>query len=224
VSYGPFPVWLDQILLVFTTNPISMVVIRAPALRQRQCDRAVMADTLNAAEPLVRPALNALSMAVIWTRLLGDNCLCIPLCAIAVAAYSDFLIRPPPMDPLRVDLLSCRINSLSSLHRRPRRRHSNPPFLPAAKSPETIPLDVRLDRSNLPDLLHPLFTRPVHFISAQGNQRPHAIRWLVVSSHGRSSPHRGLRLASKRPRPVCRRSSQCASLLPCFRIWRYGSA
>src|ERR1700722_19747855 len=29
VSYGPFPVWLDQILLAFTNNPINMVVIRA---------------------------------------------------------------------------------------------------------------------------------------------------------------------------------------------------
>jgi len=92
--YGPFPVWVDQVFLAFTRDPITMT-----------CIRAVIFSTLTAIGLLwlsrvmrVTPWLAVIAMLSPWmwyySRELGDNGWNIPFTAISLAAYGSFLNRP----------------------------------------------------------------------------------------------------------------------------------
>jgi hypothetical protein len=91
VRYGPLAVWIDQFLLIFTHNPIHMLAVRA-----------VVAAALTAIAVYwlckslrFSPWLAVVVMLSPWlwfyARQLWDNSLCVPLSAMLVASYADFL-------------------------------------------------------------------------------------------------------------------------------------
>lgn len=89
--YGPLAIWLDQILLAFTHNPIVMIAIRAAAFSAITAAALYwLAKTLR-----VTPWLAVAIMLCPWlwffSRQLWDNSLCIPLSALLFAAYADFV-------------------------------------------------------------------------------------------------------------------------------------
>jgi hypothetical protein len=94
--YGPIAVWLDQIFLAFTHNPIHMVATRA-----------ALVSTLNAISLLwlcrtlrVSPWLAVAAMLSPWlyfySRQIWDNSLCIPVSALMLAGYADFILTRRP--------------------------------------------------------------------------------------------------------------------------------
>jgi Dolichyl-phosphate-mannose-protein mannosyltransferase len=91
VSYGPLPIWFYQLILGVTHDPIMMVRIHALLFS------GVTAIALFRLARTMRlsPWFAALSMFSPWlwqfNRMLWDNTFCIPLAAIAVAGYADFL-------------------------------------------------------------------------------------------------------------------------------------
>jgi hypothetical protein len=89
--YGPFPVWIYQILLEITHDPIAIVVMRALLFSGATAAALYwLTRTLG-----VTPWLAVVAMLSPWlffySRHLWDNSFCIPLSAVAVAAYGDFL-------------------------------------------------------------------------------------------------------------------------------------
>jgi len=92
-SYGPLPIWSDQILLALThNNLVAMVAIHALLF-----STIVAIAMLWLARSMgLSPWFAALSMFSPWlwrySRSLWDNNLLIPLAALAVAAYADFLL------------------------------------------------------------------------------------------------------------------------------------
>jgi hypothetical protein len=91
VHYGPLPVWIDQIFLGFTHDPITMIAIRTAAVA------AVNALALYCLAKSLRatPWLAVVVMLSPWlwlySRQLWDNSLCIPLSAMLLAAYANFI-------------------------------------------------------------------------------------------------------------------------------------
>ena len=93
VSYGPFPVWLDQIILIFTRNPIRMVVIQALLCGTANAIALLWLTRSMGISGWYAAAVDAFAVALdMGPALLGDNCLCIPLTAMAIAAYGDSLV------------------------------------------------------------------------------------------------------------------------------------
>jgi hypothetical protein len=89
--YGPAAVWLDQLFLAFTHNPIRMVTIRAGLVTAINAISIFwLCRTLR-----VSPWLAAAAMLSPWlyfyARQIWDNSLCIPISALMLAAYADFL-------------------------------------------------------------------------------------------------------------------------------------
>jgi hypothetical protein len=91
LPYGPFPIWFYQALLVFSHNPVAVV-----------CMRSLIFETTTAAALLwltrvmrLSPWYVPLSMLSPWlwlySREIWDNTFCIPLSALAVAGYGDFI-------------------------------------------------------------------------------------------------------------------------------------
>ena len=97
--YGPVPVWVYQLFLLITHDPILMVMMRA----------ILVGGTTAAAmywlsrSMKVTPWLAVVAMLSPWmwiySRQLWDNSFCIPLSAMAIAAYAGFLLtrRPWPL-------------------------------------------------------------------------------------------------------------------------------
>jgi len=91
VSYGPLPIWFYQLILGITHDPIVMVRIHAllfsgvTAIALFRLTRAMRLSPWFAALSIFSPWL--------WqfNRMLWDNTFCIPLAAITVAGYVDFL-------------------------------------------------------------------------------------------------------------------------------------
>jgi hypothetical protein len=91
LHYGPAPVWLYQLILAVTTDPISVVEIHALLL----ASLTALALTWLARSIGVTPWLTVIVMLSPWLwlyhRMLWDNTLCVPLSALALGAYTDFL-------------------------------------------------------------------------------------------------------------------------------------
>ena len=89
--YGPLPIWIDQLLLAFTHNLIVMLAWRA-AVFTALTALAVgwLARTLK-----LSPWFAVITMLSPWlwiySRSLWDSSLCIPISAMLLAAYADFL-------------------------------------------------------------------------------------------------------------------------------------
>jgi len=91
VAYGPLPLWIYQLLLSLTHNPIAIVSIRAALV-----SGSTAVALLWLARTMRLSAWYApLSMLSPWLWLLSrkpwDNSFCIPLSALAIAAYASFL-------------------------------------------------------------------------------------------------------------------------------------
>jgi hypothetical protein len=92
--YGPLPIWIYQMLLATTHNPIDLVIMRALLFSAS----TALALTWLARSMRLNLWFAVLSMLSPWlfnsSRALWDNTFCIPLAAVAVAAYGDFLKTP----------------------------------------------------------------------------------------------------------------------------------
>ena len=91
--YGPLPAWIYQIFFALTSEPQAMVPMRAML-----CAGGLVVALLWLAKIMeVTPWLVVMTMMSpwIWTysRTLWDNTFCIPLAALLLAAYADFLKR-----------------------------------------------------------------------------------------------------------------------------------
>jgi len=90
--YGPLPIWVYQVFLAMTHDPITMVVVRSllftgsTALALAWLARSMRLSLWYAPLSLLSPWL------WMYSRNLWDNSFGIPLAAIALAAYGDFLI------------------------------------------------------------------------------------------------------------------------------------
>jgi hypothetical protein len=94
VKYGPFAAWFYQISLGITHNAKFLVWIRTEVVASCTAIALLwLARTLR-----VSPWLAVMTMLSPWmwiySRQLWDNSFCIPLSAIAFAAYADFLNSP----------------------------------------------------------------------------------------------------------------------------------
>jgi hypothetical protein len=91
--YGPLPVWVYQVLLATTQNPVEMVRLHAALAG----GITALALAWLAATMGVSPWLAVVAMLSPWMwlydRQLWDNNFCIPLSAMTLAAYADFLDR-----------------------------------------------------------------------------------------------------------------------------------
>jgi hypothetical protein len=90
--YGPLPAWTDQLFLLFTRDPITMLAIRAFV-----CAAVSAIALLWLCRTLGwTPWLAVLTMCSPWlwiyARQLWDNDLGVPLCAMTLAPYADFLL------------------------------------------------------------------------------------------------------------------------------------
>jgi hypothetical protein len=89
--YGPLPVWIYQIFLAITHDPILMVVMRALICSSIT---AIALDWLLGTMGW-NPWLAVVTMLSPWlwhySRQLWDNSFCIPLSAMLIAAYADYL-------------------------------------------------------------------------------------------------------------------------------------
>ncbi|MGD0766996.1 MAG: hypothetical protein ABSB42_02105 [Tepidisphaeraceae bacterium] len=103
--YGPLAVWIDQIFLGFTRDPVLMLAIRAGgAAAINAVALAWLCRTLRFSSWL---GVCAMLSPWLWlyARQLWDNSLCIPLSAMMLAAYADFLLTRRAW-PLRLAVLS----------------------------------------------------------------------------------------------------------------------
>jgi hypothetical protein len=103
-QYGPLGVWIDQIFLGFTRDPVLMLAIRAGvAAAINAVALAWLCKTLRFSSWL---AVCTMLSPWLWlyARQLWDNSLCIPLSAMMLAAYADFLLTRRPW-PLRLAVL-----------------------------------------------------------------------------------------------------------------------
>ncbi len=92
VHYGPAPLWLYQLILAITTDPILVMEIHALLLASLTALALVwLARSMN-----ITPWLAVVMMfsPLLWLyhRRFWDISLCIPLSAMSIAAYADFLI------------------------------------------------------------------------------------------------------------------------------------
>ena len=94
VRYGPLAVWLDQVFLFFTHDPITMTAVRSVFFA------AMTGLTLLWLTRIlkVNPWLAVITMCSPWmlyySRELWDNSLSMPFCALSFVAYGRFLHRP----------------------------------------------------------------------------------------------------------------------------------
>lgn len=96
IRYGPLPIWIDQIFLAFTHDPIVMTAIRAVAVS------ALISLSLLWLTQLLRvsPWLAVVMMLSPWmwyySRQLWDNSLLVPLTALLFVSYGQFLQSKRP--------------------------------------------------------------------------------------------------------------------------------
>jgi hypothetical protein len=91
IRYGPLPVWIDQVFLSFTSNLLLMTVIRTVAVGGLTALALLWISQLLRVSPWL--AVAAMLSPWIWyySRQLWDNSLAIPLSALLLAAYGQFL-------------------------------------------------------------------------------------------------------------------------------------
>jgi hypothetical protein len=90
-TYGPLAIWIDQLFLAFTRDPVTMMAIRAGISAVLDAVALLwLCRTLG-----FTPWLAVLTMLSPWlwiyARQLWDNDLCVPLSAMMLAAYVGFL-------------------------------------------------------------------------------------------------------------------------------------
>jgi hypothetical protein len=91
IRYGPLPVWIDQVFLAFTSDLVVMSAIRAVVVA------GITAFCLLWLTQLLRvsPWLAVVTMCSPWmwyySRQLWDNSISVPLCALQLAAYGQFI-------------------------------------------------------------------------------------------------------------------------------------
>ena len=89
--YGPVAVWLDQIFLAFTHNPIWMVTIRAGLVTAINAISLFWLCRTLRVSPWLAVAAMLSPWLYFYARQIWDNSLCIPISALMLAAYADFL-------------------------------------------------------------------------------------------------------------------------------------
>jgi hypothetical protein len=89
--YGPIAVWLDQILLTITHNPIVMVAIRAGLVAAITAISLFWLCKTLRVSPWLAVAVMLSPWLYFYARQLWDNSLAIPVSALFLAAYADFL-------------------------------------------------------------------------------------------------------------------------------------
>lgn len=89
--YGPIAAWLDQIFLTFTHNPVTMVAIRAAGVSAITALALLWLCRTLRVSPWLAVAVMVSPWLYFYARQLWDNSLCIPISALMVAAYGDFL-------------------------------------------------------------------------------------------------------------------------------------
>jgi hypothetical protein len=91
VRYGPLPIWIDQVFLLFTRNLITMSAIRAVAVGGLTAVGLLWLSKLLKVSPWL--AVVTMFSPWIWyySRQLWDNSFCVPLCVLLLASYGQFL-------------------------------------------------------------------------------------------------------------------------------------
>jgi hypothetical protein len=89
---GPFAVWVYQIFLLMTHDPIVMVAVRAVLVSGSTAFGLAWLARSMRLSPWYAPLSMLSPWLWVYNRVLWDNSFGIPLAAIAVAAYADFLI------------------------------------------------------------------------------------------------------------------------------------
>jgi hypothetical protein len=102
--YGPLAVWINQIFLAFTHNPITMIAIRAAVVSVMNAIALYWLAKSIRATPWLAVAVMLSPWLWLYSRQLWDNSLCVPLSAILVAAYADFITTRRPWS-LRLAIL-----------------------------------------------------------------------------------------------------------------------
>lgn len=93
IAYGPVAIWIYQLLLLVSRNPVALVVLHAILLAGGTAVALFwLARTLRL-WPWFTLLLALSPYLWFYNRLLWDNSFNIPLCALAVAAYCAFLRR-----------------------------------------------------------------------------------------------------------------------------------
>lgn len=96
LRYGPLPTWIYQFFLLFTHDPVAIVVLRVMLV---SAVTAASLMWLSATLKLHRWFVVAMMLSpYLWfySRLIWDSNFAMPLCALATAAYADFLSRGRP--------------------------------------------------------------------------------------------------------------------------------
>jgi len=89
--YGPLAVWIDQIFLSFTHNPITMIAVRAAVVAVINALALYWLAKSLRATPWLAVAVMLSPWLWLYARQLWDNSLCVPLSAMLLAAYADFI-------------------------------------------------------------------------------------------------------------------------------------
>ncbi len=148
VHYGPLAIWLDQIFLAFTHNPIIMIAIRAAAFSAITAAALYwLAKTLRVT-PWLAVAVMLSPWLWLYSRQLWDNSLCIPLCAMLFAAYADFVLTHRPWSLRLAALVRHAPAADPSDGRRPHRRHRPAPGPFRIPFPLAIQMEHRGDPRN----------------------------------------------------------------------------
>jgi hypothetical protein len=93
VHYGPLAVWIDQIFLAFTHDPIVMVAVRAGVVAIVNALALFWLTKSLRVTPWLAVVIMLSPWLWIYCRQLWDNSLCVPLSAMLLAAYADFIVR-----------------------------------------------------------------------------------------------------------------------------------
>jgi hypothetical protein len=104
VHYGPLAVWIDQIFLAFTHIPTVMIAIRAAAVAAVNALALYWLAKSLRVTPWLAVAVMLSPWLWLYSRQLWDNSLCVPLSAMLLAAYADFIVTRRPWS-LRLAIL-----------------------------------------------------------------------------------------------------------------------
>jgi len=93
VAYGPLPTWIYQLLLVVTHDPVILTVIHAILLAAGTVLALFWLARVTRLWPPFAVVIALSPYVWFYDRQLWDNSFNIPICALVLAAYADFLAR-----------------------------------------------------------------------------------------------------------------------------------
>jgi len=108
LPYGPFPIWFYQALLIFSHNPVAVVSMRSLIFETTTAAALLWLTRVMRLSPWFVPLSMLSPWLWLYSREIWDNTFCIPLSALAVAGYGDFIntrrrwpspSRPPASAP-----------------------------------------------------------------------------------------------------------------------------